>query len=288
VRPSSAPSSVHRSRTERGAVRTRVLALARASHPRRPSLPFPRTTHLRPPPRLRPCLRRERARGSADRLNVSSEPVRTAGSSSAPHPTAATHDEAPHHAESGEGGSDAGSPVSGEDPPRSWGAFSRQREHGVSRGERETMEATVMATLNGVPVLTPGTYAGHAVTRETLARFVENFEALRKFPAIQPRLSLGHGTSGQPAMGMVARLFVALPALPASELHLAEGPTLLAGEWREASIAERPAGLERAIQKEVITMAEIKRNMTAPIPANAGDVSGTDNLELTFLSALEG
>ena len=65
-----------------------------------------------------------------------------------------------------------------------------------------------MATLNGVPVLTPGTYAGHAVTRETLARFVENFEALRKFPAIQPRLSLGHGTSGQPAMGMVARLFV--------------------------------------------------------------------------------
>ena len=257
-----------------------------------------------------------------------------------------------------------------------------------------------MATLNGVPVLTPGTYAGHAVTRETLARFVENFEALRKFPAIQPRLSLGHGTSGQPAMGMVARLFVddaatlradcvavpkalrdlvksgaynstsaevifehegspawhqgcgrtvrgprlrglailgsempacagtsleelrdalrleeerlpvtdfvgpdetvrcsmprdvplivTLPALPASELHLAEGPTLLAGEWREASIAEWPAGLERAIQKEVITMAEIKRNMTAPIPANAGDVSGTDNLELTFLSALEG
>ena len=211
-----------------------------------------------------------------------------------------------------------------------------------------------MATLNGVPVLTPGTYAGHEVTRETLARFVENFEALRPFTAIRPRLRLGHEPpSGAPSLGTAEKLYlddaatlradfvdvpvairdlvktgaynstsaevifehegspawhqgcgrtvrgprlrglailgsempacagtsleelrdalrleeerlpvtdfvgpdetvrcsmprdvpliVTLPALPASELHLAEGPTLLAGEWREASIAERPA-----------------------------------------------
>jgi hypothetical protein len=86
---------------------------------------------------------------------------------------------------------------------------------------------------------------------------------------------------------MADKILVSIPALPASELRFAEGPTLLAGIL-EPTLQERLQRLERAIAHEVIVMKEIKRTFTAPTPANAGDVSGTDNLELTFLSAVEG
>src|SRR5207245_4065922 len=82
-------------------------------------------------------------------------------------------------------------------------------------------------------------------------------------------------------------LVVTFPALPAAEIHLAEGPTLLAGEWQEPSLAERLATLERAIAREVIKVAEIKR-LTSPTAENAGLVSGDNNAELTFLSAVHG